>query len=133
MRLLTFMLFLLLLLVSLMAATVASAQPSALTETRYCGAPRRDANGDIIRRADVIYAYRKIHPCPATGKLGMGACSGWALNHNKQLACGGCDSVSNLMWMSSAAKKIVDSYELKISASTPPQPDTARCVNKVVP
>lgn len=133
MRLVTFMLCLLLLLVSLMAATVANAQPSALTETRYCGAPRRDANGVIIRRADVIYAYRKIHPCPATSKLGMGACPDWALNHNISLACGGCDSVSNLSFMRSDAKKIVDGYERKINASTPPQPDTAACVNQVLP
>ena len=132
MRILTFMLMLLLLLVLLVAGTAVPAQ-SALTETRYCGAPKRDASGVIIRRADVIYAYRKIHPCPATGKLGMGACTDWALNHNVSLACGGCDSVSNLMWMRADAKKIVDGYERNISASDPPQPDTAACINKVLP
>ena len=105
---------------------------SPLVETRYCGAPKRDANGTIIRRADVIYAYRKAHPCPSTGKLGMGTCSGWALNHNMPLACGGCDAVSNLSWMRLDAKKIVDSYERKIGASTPPQPDTGACVNEVL-
>lgn len=132
MRTRTYFLTLLLLLVMLLAGTAATAQ-SALTETRYCGAPRRDANGVIIRRADVIYAYRKIHPCPATGKLGMGACADWALNHPVSLACGGCDAVSNLIWMRADAKKIVDGYERKIMASTPPQPDTAACVNQVLP
>ena len=96
MRLLTYMLCLLLLLVSLMAVTVAHAQPAALTETRYCGPPRRDTNGSIIRRADVIYAYRKFHPCPSTGKLGMGACTDWALNHPVSLACGGCGGSRSL-------------------------------------
>ena len=133
MRILTFMLMLLLLLVMLVAGTAATAQTGPLVETRYCGAPKRDASGDIIRRADVIAAYRKLHPCPSTGKLGKGACPDWALNHNVSLACGGCDSVSNLSFMRNDVKKIVDSYELKINASTPPQPDTARCVNKVLP
>lgn len=125
--------YFLILLACLLGSTATEAQTSPLTETRYCGAPNRDARGDIIRRADVIYAYRKIHPCPSTGKLGMGACPGWSLNHNVSLACGGCDSVSNLVWMRNDVKKIVDSYERKISASTPPQPDTAACVNKVLP
>ena len=132
MRKITYFLTLILLLVLLLAGTAATAQ-SALTETRYCGAPKRDASGEIIRRADVIYAYRKIHPCPATLKYGMGACPGWALNHNVSLACGGCDSVSNLSFMRNDVKKIVDGYERKISASNPPQPDTAACVNKVLP
>ena len=132
MRTRTYFLTLILLLVMLVAGTAATAQ-SALTETRYCGAPKRDASGEIIRRADVIYAYRKIHPCPSTLKLGMGACPDWALNHNVSLACGGCDSVSNLSFMRNDVKKLVDSYELKINASTPPQSDTARCVNKVLP
>ena len=105
----------------------------ALTETRYCGPPRRDAAGVIIRRADVIAAYKWIHPCPSTGLYGPGACKGWALNHDKPLACGGCDSVSNLSYMRADAKAIVDSYERKINAAKLPYPDTAACVNKVLP
>lgn len=112
---------------------LALAQSSALLETRYCGAPKRDANGSILRRADVIAAYKKTHPCPVTGLLGPGACPGWALNHNLPLSCGGCDSVSNLSYMRADAKKIVDSYERKINAATPPFPDTAACVNRIVP
>lgn len=132
MRARTFFLTWLLLLVFLLAGTAATAQ-SALVETRYCGAPRRDFNGVIVRDPKVIYAFRKEKPCPKTQKYGMGACPGWALNHPMPLACGGCDEVSNLMWMRNDVKRIVDSYERKISASTPPQPDTAACVNKVLP
>ena len=104
-----------------------------LLETRYCGAPKRDANGRIIRRSAVITAYKKIHPCPSTGLYGAGACPDYSLNHPIPLACGGCDSVSNLMYMRNDAKKIVDGYEREISALSPPVEDTAACVNKVQP
>ena len=74
-----------------------------LEETRYCGPPKRDATGSIIRRADVITAFNKRHPCPITG-LTTGACSGWSRDHIIPLVCGGCDSVSNLQWLPNAIK-----------------------------
>ena len=111
---------------------MASIDPDLL-ETRYGGAPKRDANGRIIRRAAVIAAYKKIHPCPSTGLYGPGACPGWALNHDKPLACGGRDAVSNLSYMRNDAKKIVDSYERQINALNPPIEDTAACVNQIQP
>lgn len=108
-----------------------------LLETRYCGAPVRLADGTIRRRADVLAAFRKVHPCPSTMLFG-GACPGWAMNHSLPLACGGCDAVGNLAWLptdikSCAGPHCVDRFERKINASTPPQPDTANCVNVIVP
>lgn len=93
-------------LLLLMLAAPAAAQylpPSALTvdpllEVRQCGAPVRAADGSIRRRADVLGAYRKAHPCPVTG-ASSGPCPGWQLNHIIPLAKGGCDAVSNLMWL----------------------------------
>lgn len=98
---------------------------------------KRDAKGTIIRRADVIAAFRKIHPCPSTG-LYKGACAGWAINHDRSLACGGRDAVSNMSWMPTDIKACsgahcVDRYERKINALNPPIPDTGNCVNEVVP
>lgn len=107
-----------------------SADPD-LIETRYCGPPKRDAKGRIKRRAAVITAYKKDHPCPSTGLYGEGTCENYSLNHTIPLACGGCDSVSNLSYMRNDVKKIVDSYEREISALNPPIDDTAACVNKV--
>lgn len=106
---------------------------SRLIETRYCGPPKRDAFGVIIRRADVITAYKAAHPCPSSGLYGRGKCENYSLNHPMPLACGGCDSVSNLMYMRNDVKKIIDGYERKISARNPPIDDTAACVNKVLP
>lgn len=67
-------------------------------EVRFCGPPARDADGTIHRSAAVLYAFRQLHPCPANGKK-VGACPRWQMNHIWPLASGGCDAVSNLMWM----------------------------------
>lgn len=104
-----------------------------LIETRYDGAPKRDASGRILRRSAVIAAYKRLYPCPSTGLYGAGACPGWALNHDKPLACGGRDAVSNLSYMRNDVKKLVDSYEREINALNPPIDDTAACANKVQP
>ena len=100
-------------------------------DCRYQGAPIRNADGSIHRDYKVISAHKKKHPCPSTG-LTTGACPGWSLNHNCSLACGCVDAVWNLSWMRNDVKKIIDGYERKINASTPPQPDTAACVNQII-
>ena len=74
-----------------------------LEETRICGEPLRDSNGVIKRSSAVLTAYRKVHPCPVTGKS-SGTCPGWAINHVIPLAKGGCDSVSNLQWLPDQVK-----------------------------
>jgi hypothetical protein len=94
----------------------------ALDETRCCNAViARDANGDILRRADVLRAFQKIHPCPSTG-LTTGSCTGWAKDHIIPLANGGFDSVDNLQWLPLNLKSCPvickDRWERKIN-STP--------------
>lgn len=105
-----------------------------LHDIRYCGAPKRNADGSIKRSSAVTTAFQMQHPCPSTG-LQRGACPGWAKNHALPLACGGCDAVWNMYWAndkikSCASAECIDRYERKIYASDPPQPDTAACVNK---
>lgn len=87
------------------AALVACAAPplDPLREYRYCGPPERTADGRIKRSREVIRAYRRLYPCPATGQS-AGPCPGWAINHTIPLASGGCDAVSNLDWMPTAIK-----------------------------
>lgn len=90
----------------LIAAGVLPASPiqvNPLVEVRQCGEPRRDAKGVIIRRSDVLTAFTKAHPCPATG-LSTGACPGWQRNHIIPLAAGGCDMVANLQWLPNPIK-----------------------------
>jgi hypothetical protein len=106
-----------LMLSSLSHAEPSSAHPvSALEEQRYCGVPKRAADGTIARRTDVLVAFKKAHPCPATGKM-SGACGGWAIDHVIPLACGGCDAVSNLQWLPNSIKSSTtgkDRFERKI-------------------
>lgn len=116
------------------ASAVAFALPPVTEEIRYCGPPNRDANGVIIRRTDVIRAFRKAHPCPVTGQT-TGACSGWFMDHVVPLACGGCDAVWNLQWMPrmlKSAKQVEppgpkDRWELEVYEATYPIEDTGNC------
>lgn len=96
----------------------AAADP--LVETRYCGPPVRLADGTIRRRADVLAAFRRVHPCPSTG-LHTGACPGWARDHVVPLAVGGCDVVSNLQYLPNEIKSAAgtlpkDRWEMRVYA-----------------
>lgn len=109
-----------LLLAILCVSALAQAAPDATQETRYCGEPRRDADGRILRRADVLVAFRKLYACPVTGRH-QGACPGWAIDHVIPLAAGGCDAVRNLQWLPSAIKSCSgtvckDRWERKVYA-----------------
>ncbi|MEY8688479.1 MAG: hypothetical protein AB9M53_01190 [Leptothrix sp. (in: b-proteobacteria)] len=117
--------------------TLTASSLDPLTEYRYCGAPRRNPDGSIHRSAAVLAAFQRIHPCPSTGKT-TGACPGWQMNHDRSLACGGCDAVSNLSWLPVDTKTCTgphctDRYERSINALVPPIADTAACTNKVIP
>lgn len=111
-----------------------------LIESRYTNKVIRLGDGSIRRRADVISAFRKVHPCPSTMQF-SGACPGYAINHVIPLACGGRDQVSNMMWLRNELKSCaadtgrlcVDRYERKINALTPAVADTANCINQLVP
>lgn len=90
-------------LIVLSLLAVPASADSPLLETRICGAPARNADGTIRRRADVLRAFQRLHPCPSTGRT-TGACPGWAKDHIVPLKCSGCDSVSNLQWLPLALK-----------------------------
>lgn len=99
---------------------VSMAWAGPLDETRVCGEPLRNTAGQIVRRSDVLTAFKRLHPCPATG-LSKGACSGWAIDHVLPLACGGCDEVGNLQWLPNKLKTCAgdckDRWERKINCS----------------
>lgn len=109
------------------------AKADALQETRYVTEIKRDAKGQIIRRADVLAAFKRIHPCPSTGSS-TGACRGWQMNHVIPLACGGTDAVSNLSWQPTVTKTCwhdwcQDRFERKIYAIGAGTPS---CKNEIV-
>jgi hypothetical protein len=99
------------------------AAPDPLVETRHCGEPARTAAGLIIRRVDVLIAFRKLYACPATGEH-SGPCPGWAIDHVIPLAVGGCDAVRNLQWLpthlKSCAGNCKDRWERDVYRRPPP-------------
>lgn len=108
----------------LIALTAIPAAAGPLDETRYCGEPPRDGRGRILRRSDVLDAFQRLYPCPATGER-TGACPGWAKDHVIPLAVGGCDAVSNLQWLpltikSCMGKRCKDRWEREVYKSAVP-------------
>lgn len=105
------------------ASVLAAPEPWQLQETRYCGAPARNADGSIKRSTAVLNAFKRIHPCPVNG-MTTGACPGWAIDHIIPLAACGCDSIPNLQWLKNEIKSCPgedckDRWERKINFCLP--------------
>lgn len=95
-----------------------------MQDLRYCGLPvKRDMDGSISRRTDVLRAFRILYPCPSTGHA-KGACPGWNIDHPLPLLHGGCDAVYNLQWLPVVIKRCAewyckDRWELDVYKRTP--------------
>ena len=62
------------------------------------------------RSAAEVRAFKREHPCPATGKS-RGACPGYVVDHVIPLCAGGADDPSNMQWQELAASKVKDKEE----------------------
>jgi hypothetical protein len=71
---------------------------------------RRDSHGRIARDPHAKEAFRRTHPCPATGKT-YGACPGWVVDHVRALKHGGTDDPSNMAWQTRATAREKDKWE----------------------
>lgn len=101
---------------------------SALAQdARYCGPPKRNHDGVIVRSRAVLRDFQRIYACPSTGRY-TGACPGWYKDHVIPLVCGGCDAVENLQWLPAEIKTCrdptcKDRFErLTYCRAPPPQP-----------
>ncbi len=56
------------------------------------------------------YQFKKLNPCPSTGKR-FGSCPGYVIDHIKALDCGGDDSPSNMQWQTKEEAKAKDRTE----------------------
>lgn len=63
-----------------------------------------------------VRAFRATHACPATGKLGMGACPNFVVDHSLPLCAGGVDAPSNMQWQTVADAKAKDVQERALCA-----------------
>ena len=71
---------------------------------------RRDSHGRIQRSAEAKAQFKKVHPCPSTGKR-SGACPGYVIDHIQPLKRGGADAPSNMQWQTVQAAKLKDRTE----------------------
>jgi len=75
-----------------------------------CAICPRDAHGHIKRSASAIRTFKKLHPCPSTGKS-KGKCPGFVIDHIVPLYKGGCDCPENMQWQTIADAKKKDKTE----------------------
>lgn len=71
---------------------------------------RLDKHGKIKRSAAARDAFKRGHPCPATGRR-TGSCPGYVIDHVQPLECGGADAPSNMQWQTVAEGKAKDKTE----------------------
>jgi hypothetical protein len=78
----------------------------------YKAAPgvARDSHGRIARDPRQLNAFKREHPCPATGKT-YGSCPGYTVDHVIPLKRGGADGPSNMQWQTTAEAKAKDRWE----------------------
>lgn len=76
----------------------------------YCDQCARDSRGRIARSAAAKRAFRRSHPCPATGST-RGVCPGYVIDHVKALKHGGADEPGNMQWQSSSEAAAKDRTE----------------------
>lgn len=90
-----------------------SAPPTHSTASPHSKAApgvHRDSHGKIARDPKQLDAFKKQHPCPATGKT-YGSCPGYVVDHVVPLKRGGADAPSNMQWQTEAAAKAKDKWE----------------------
>jgi len=76
-------------------------KPGKPEKCTNCAPPAKGGGGTSSSAMD---AFKKEHPCPATGK-DAGPCPGYEIRPVKPLDSGGADDPSNLRWQSTAEAK----------------------------
>lgn len=76
----------------------------------YCVTCERDAHGHIKRSLEAKKEFKRLHPCPSTGKP-YGKCPGYIIDHIIALKRGGKDEPSNMQWQTVEEAKEKDKWE----------------------
>lgn len=87
-----------------------STTPSYSSPSQTTRTVERDDDGRIKRSSSAKTAFKKQHPCPATGSS-KGSCDGYVIDHITALACGGLDDPSNMQWQTVEQAKEKDKWE----------------------
>ena len=70
----------------------------------------RDSHGHLKRSVVAKDEFRRMHPCPCTGRT-TGPCPGYVIDHIVALKHGGPDAPSNMQWQTKADAKAKDKIE----------------------
>jgi hypothetical protein len=73
---------------------------------------QRDSHGKIKRSESAKSAFKRLHPCPATGKS-TGPCPGYIVDHVVPLCASGPDAAYNMQWQTAEQAKEKDRWEKK--------------------
>lgn len=129
----------------MLAASVVSAQQTGTfsygttsvtntKETRYMGSPHPSVMyPPFVPNPTVQAAFLSNHPCPSNPGASIAQCFGWEPVYVIAIACGGNDSVMNLMWMPSDMAQRKRSYETSTDAKAPFALPMTTCVTTPVP
>ena len=76
----------------------------------YCVTCERDSHGRIKRSLEARKAFKKMQPCPSTGKS-FGRCPGYIIDHIIPLKRGGLDDPYNMQLQTIEESKEKDKWE----------------------
>jgi hypothetical protein len=62
------------------------------------------------RSASAVARYRRLFPCPATGRI-QKTCPGYVVDHVRSLCSGGPDTIGNMAWQSRRQSVAKDNWE----------------------
>jgi hypothetical protein len=83
---------------------------TARRPSNYCTSCERDSRGRIRRSESATSTFRRLNPCPATGRT-TGRCPGYVIDHITPLKRGGPDAPYNMQWQTKAEAKAKDRTE----------------------
>lgn len=70
----------------------------------------QDADAKIPRSSSAKAEFKRLQPCPSTGRP-CGACPGYIIDHVVPLCAGGPDAPGNMQWQTVEAAKLKDRAE----------------------
>lgn len=104
-------------------------------ELRYMGSPHPSViYGGFQPNPTVQAAFIANHPCPSNpAATDVSQCFGWEPVHVIAIACGGNDSVFNLMWMPHDMAERKRAYEVGVDGRAPVAMPYTNCPRAVQP